>query len=573
MEIRDVSVPEVYKESQDFRFFLKWFEHSLSKIQYDTENFFDLYDALRCPQHLLWVLADTMGFKYDSRLPSAFNRLVLLYFMSMIRNKGSKDGVTLAAEANLAQFVVQQNGEQNDILYDRLEDTSIPVNSAYVTPHTAEGFIDVVYFSSKTPKDACIEYVRPLGMFIFQQSGVRFDAKTKISIDARLTDERDSRSYRGGLGLSENFGPTQVGHYSREDYARLQKGPVVEGEEVATIRGWERNSTSFTFNPYVIQDPNYGECSRLYIGDAQVSERVYTVLDVNPNTEYSISFGYRTDAGDDLMNRQGEFQMFVAPYSELSKVKNINPDTGRTQNYMYSQITRLGRSNKLVKSATYQDYFVSFNSGNNTQVVLALDWGAMRDPDTIFGYPYNWYYANVYFTKIYINWKLSIDKSHTRREVWQRNSEYEGYTSPFDLVNPGYRALYSLQLANNSEVVKALIGNSEDDVIFSLGFGPNEDIGTHYVEDYLKAGYKYEDHYSNGNVVTDKAWNLRYDETNEKLLGDSVYTVQEGTILKPQPAVNPAMIQLGDAISMNQDNTEYTKNDNGDIIIYRPSDE
>ena len=83
--------------------------------------------------------------------------------------------------------------EPKDILYDRLEDTSIPVNSVAVTPHTAEGYIDVVYFSDRTPIDACIEYVRPLGMYCFQNAGVRMDARTKISIDARLI-EHSTRS-------------------------------------------------------------------------------------------------------------------------------------------------------------------------------------------------------------------------------------------------------------------------------------------------------------------------------------------------------------------------------------------
>ena len=160
MKISEIPVPEVYKESADFRFFLKWFETCLSKIKYDTDNMLDLYDPQRCPSNLLWLLADTMGFKYDTRLCTAFNRLVLLYFVSMIRNKGSKTGVTLAAEVNLAQFNINNYGKEKDILYDRLEDTSIPVNSVYVTPHTKEGYIDIVYFSTEKPIDACVEYVR-----------------------------------------------------------------------------------------------------------------------------------------------------------------------------------------------------------------------------------------------------------------------------------------------------------------------------------------------------------------------------------------------------------------------------
>lgn len=235
MRMSNVSLPEVYKESEDFRFFVRWFEHCLTKTKYDIENMADLYDPTRCPDWLLWMLADTMGFKYDDRLPVAYNRFVLLYFMSMIRNRGSKDGVTLAAEANLAQFNILDYGKENDVFYNRLEDTSIPVNSAYVTPHVAEGYIDVVYYSTKIPIDACIEYVRPVGMYIAANAGVRFDSRTKISIDARLTNTND-------IGIS--VGPTHVGHYSREDYARLQK--VEDDSDYETIHTNPR--TDYTYD-------------------------------------------------------------------------------------------------------------------------------------------------------------------------------------------------------------------------------------------------------------------------------------------------------------------------------------
>lgn len=214
MRVSDIPIPEVYRESSDFRFFLKWFDAALDKVRFDTENLVDLFDPQRCPENLLWMLAETMGYKYDDRLPAAFCRLVLLYFMSMIRYKGSKSGVTLAAEVNLAQHNIIDYGKEKEILNNRLEDTSIPVNSVYVTAHTPEGYIDVVYFSDKKPIDACIEYVRPLGMYCFQHSGVAFNARNKISLDARLTNINDAR-------ISEKM--TRVGHYSRDDYARMQK--------------------------------------------------------------------------------------------------------------------------------------------------------------------------------------------------------------------------------------------------------------------------------------------------------------------------------------------------------------
>lgn len=237
MNFSDISVPEPYLESQDFRFFLDWIADAFERIKFDHENLVDIYDPLRCPEQLLWMLGDTMGYKYDTRLPPAYCRLVLLYFMSMIRLKGSRDGITLAAEVNLDQFNIIKYGMEDEILYHRLEDTNIPVNSAYVTPYTDKGYIDVVYFSTEKPIDACIEYVRPIGMYAFQHSGVRFDAKAEISIDARLADSRE-------MGIS--IGPTRVGHYSREDYARMQK---MTNEEKQAANGdhkrrdaWYRNS-------------------------------------------------------------------------------------------------------------------------------------------------------------------------------------------------------------------------------------------------------------------------------------------------------------------------------------------
>lgn len=209
MDISKIPVPQIYKESSDFRFFLRWIESCLLPVQEDIENGMDLYDPLRCPSDLLWLLADTMGFKYDDRFSCAFNRLVLLYFASMIRNRGSEKGMLLGAETNLAQFVLDDTAESyrevsggDEILYDRLENTSIPVNSASVVNHVEDGYIDVIYFSTRVPQDACLEYVRPAGMYCFQSPGVRFDSRTKISVEACLTNQFSTPDVSEGRKLN-----------------------------------------------------------------------------------------------------------------------------------------------------------------------------------------------------------------------------------------------------------------------------------------------------------------------------------------------------------------------------------
>jgi len=280
MQIKDIPIPDVYLESSDFRFFLKWFDYALTKVQYDTTNMMDLYDPLRCPQELLWMLGDTMGYQFDNRLCAAFNRFAMLYFMSLIKHKGSKIGVTLAAEVNLKQKDINAYGEENTINYDRLEDTSIPANSVFVDSNLDSGYINVIYFTDEKPIDSCIEYVRPLGMYCFQYAGVRIDSETKISVDARLANAKDSMG---------SIGTTRVGHYSRNDYARLQKmtNEATQENNVADTRelAWQRSSTA-ELEPTM--DAGYRALSSL-----QMSNNEHIVKSLFSKPIFDIGYGPR----------------------------------------------------------------------------------------------------------------------------------------------------------------------------------------------------------------------------------------------------------------------------------------
>lgn len=417
MDINNISIPEIYQTSSDFRTFLKWISLCFSRLQYDIENMPDLYDALRCPSDLLWMLADTMGYKYDDRFSSAYIRLVLLYFMSLIRNRGSKDGVTLAAELNLAQFNIENKGKSDNIQYDRLEDTSIPVNAAYVTQHTAAGYIDVVYFADTIPTDACLEYVRPLGMYCFQSAGVRCRTNTRISVEAKLAD------YVNKNQGEHTVTATHVGHYRRSDYASMQKTAIIP-----------ENTTP-----------------GIYIHPSQLYEHA--------------------EAGESW---------------ETNKFYQKNAD---------------GSYSLLLSEPT------DFDSSD--------------------------YYCRIIYSQ-------QLDVIQDRENVWYRNSKYEGVTNP--KIDPGYRAISSLQLCNNDNVVKSLI-HSE---IFDMGYEP-QDVDSFVSDSPLK-----------------EEFNLIYNADNEP--DTIVTTVVGGTSTRPIPMINPIMATIGDAMTM--DSTHHTKVDsNGDISI------
>lgn len=284
MNFTDIPLPEAYTDSADFRFFVNWISSCLSKVQTDTENLEDLIDPERCPASLLWLLSETVGYKYNSNFSPAYNRLILLYFMSMIYNRGSRTGMTLAAETNLAQFNLRDYELEDEVYHDRLADTSVPVNSVYVCEHTDMGYIDVVYYSENIPQDACLEYVRPLGMYCFEHAGVKVDSRTKISVDARLTDANS---------VNMPIGPTHVGHYRRADYASLQGTTELHsGHDVLTPRKpvYYRNSEAEGQTTGMI-DPGYRTLYSLQLCNNE--HIVNALLPSQKDPEYSVfSIGF-----------------------------------------------------------------------------------------------------------------------------------------------------------------------------------------------------------------------------------------------------------------------------------------
>jgi len=337
MQIKDIPVPEVYYESADFRFFMRWFDYALEKTQYDITNFMDLYDPLRCPEQLLWLLGDTMGYQYDDRegLCAAFNRFAMLYFMSMIRYKGSKTGVTIAAEVNLKQKDINAYGKENSIYYNRLEDTSIPSNSVYVESDVEEGCIHVVYFTDEKPIDSCIEYVRPLGMYCFQEAGVRIDSLTRISVDARLAKSGE---------IISTVGATRVGKYSRNDYARLQKMT----DEPTQHINWNDDRKPAWDNSSTVPEGSQPTANAGYraLSSLQLANNEHLVKSLFSQPIFSLGYGpiVDTKTEEDITdpkynlryNRSVDYETQTLATDALEK-RNYLPvdtlDTGKTQQY------------------------------------------------------------------------------------------------------------------------------------------------------------------------------------------------------------------------------------------------
>ena len=282
MTFSDIPVPEVYKESADFRFFLRWIELCFSELGNKTNGLINLLDPQRCPSEFLWMLGDTCGYKYDDRMSKAFNRLVLLYFAKLIRYRGCYNGITFAAQLNLAQFNLLNYAKENEALEDRLEDTSVPVNAVYVSSNVEKGYIDIVYYSENIPTDACLEYVRPIGMYCFTHAGVSVNARTKVSIDARLAGMQD---------LQMKPSPTFVAHYRREDYARLQKYLDPETDKLAPRRPVYKRNMKYEGQPTIGLDPGYRSLYSLQLSNNEHIVKALLPSLEEPEKIFDIGYG------------------------------------------------------------------------------------------------------------------------------------------------------------------------------------------------------------------------------------------------------------------------------------------
>ena len=181
--------------------------------------------------------------------------------------------------------------------------------------------------------------------------------------------------------------------------------------------------------------------------------------------------------------------------------------------------------------------------------------------------------------KVYDATEPQPTPSETRDTAWYRNSVSEGEP----VVNAGYRALSSLQLCNNDHIVKSLIPSIDPEVpptkereaIFGLGYTPTQ---VEVFDGRLPLQPEADNPYT---------WNLRYDRGRDYSVGvggRDVYPVatlendtaaggRESVYPVPTPRINPIMMQVGDAISMSDDNTEYTQATTPSILIDRSDDE
>lgn len=166
-------VPVPYVESRDYRTFLRQLGAEITVFKYNIDHLPDLYDADRCPAHLLPLLASMVGYTYNDNKSIASNRKIIKYFPHLIRNRGSEIGIKLA----VALSVVTTPGVT----------TAYSTSNIIVSLDVENGVIYVYYPDEDVIDWGLVEVVRPVGMRIkFIRSDIGTSTESvKLKVTAR----------------------------------------------------------------------------------------------------------------------------------------------------------------------------------------------------------------------------------------------------------------------------------------------------------------------------------------------------------------------------------------------------
>ena len=133
------------------KIFCKLFDLLINHFKTNTDYWVSLIDFDECPDNLLPLLASYVGYKYDYTESYSTNRLIIKHYPEMIRNRGSRVGMSLATALSVNALGT----------IDKVE----ALNMFHIEPIQSDSMIKIyIYFPSNLSKIRdLLEVVRPAG--------------------------------------------------------------------------------------------------------------------------------------------------------------------------------------------------------------------------------------------------------------------------------------------------------------------------------------------------------------------------------------------------------------------------
>lgn len=144
-------IPSVMRQSRDIQAFCKIFDLLINNYKTKIDYWISMIDFDSCPDKYLPLLASYVGYKYDYTETPNTNRLIIKHYPEMIRNRGSKIGISLATALSVNALGT----------IDKVE----ALNMFNIEMANTEGRIKIyIYFPANLTKVRdLLEVVRPAG--------------------------------------------------------------------------------------------------------------------------------------------------------------------------------------------------------------------------------------------------------------------------------------------------------------------------------------------------------------------------------------------------------------------------
>jgi hypothetical protein len=422
----------------------------------------------------------------------------------------------LTVDSNAVNFEAEIRARA--ITEDRLDDTSLPNNAVAISVNTdafmidergrvrlernEPYFINVIYFSETVPVDACLEYVRPMGMYLFQHAGVKLSAQNRVLLHPTLGDQFNNhqpvqvdvwgRRLLGSgsqrINPNERFSPSiygGVGDYNRTDFATIQQYAAnawLNQNASNNAAGNNTNAYRNTFNPQNIHLPHGLE-------------------DLNPQAptvpwndgDDTTSPATWTDPGNPPKRNELNHPLYQS-YEEgfnqwlADNALNIENEIGWDED---------GKPiyDGVIQSVLENERAIRTNSVGTGSSAGASGSATMNALGSQIARRLNNSSTSVIFKRIFPTPQGALIPNHSRKKFWSRNSsEALADQTPSTnkrLMNPskphqpspsavnynpyvvepeydaGYNTLYSMQLSNNEHIIQRLMPK-----VFELGYLP-----------------------------------------------------------------------------------------------------
>lgn len=195
-------VPEVYSDSRDYRVFLRLASILMSVLRDNIGGVPTLYSADDCPETMLSLLASMVGYNYDSSRTIESNRMIIKYYPLLLRHRGSKLGIKIAAALSLNSL--------NEAPQYSLDNIIIEFDYE-------KGLIKVYYPQTDALSRDLIEAVRPVGLRIEMIPSFISNNTDELRVFADLESEVEAwDESRTSVEVSKvGFGDTGSGRYKK----------------------------------------------------------------------------------------------------------------------------------------------------------------------------------------------------------------------------------------------------------------------------------------------------------------------------------------------------------------------